>query len=148
MEVILREDIPRLGKAGDVLKVSSGYARNFLLPRKKAIEATESALKALAQEKVRQEKRLKKDREDAIKAKEKLDSLTLTIPQKVGDQDKLFGAVTSEDIVEALKREGFSVDRKKVLLDEPIKSLGIFTVPVKFLPDVEATIRVHITKEG
>lgn len=146
MEVILKEDIPSLGKAGDVVKVAEGYARNFLLPQKKALEATSSALKALAREKEVQEKKLKKLGEEATKLKEKLDALTLVITQNVGEQDKLFGAVTSEDIITALGKEGFSVDKKKIVLDEPIKSLGIFPVPIKLSSDVEATIKVHVTK--
>jgi len=146
LEVILKEDILSLGKAGDVVRVSDGYARNFLLPRKKALEATHSALKALALEKEVQEKKLKKLGEEAVRLKEKLDALTLIIEQNVGEQDKLFGAVTSEDIITALGKEGFSVDKKKIVLDEPIKSLGIFSVPVKLSSEVEAIIKVHVTK--
>ncbi len=147
MNVILKEDIPPLGKRGDVVKVADGYARNYLFPRNKAQAATESALKSAAREKEVQERRAKKQREDAVKVKERIEALTVTLPRKVGDQDKLFGAVTSDDISAALGAQGFTVDKKDIKLDEPLRSLGQFTVPVRLFPDVDATVTIQITKE-
>lgn len=148
MEIILKRDVPSVGSAGDIVRVSDGYARNYLIPRQLAGEATPAALKAREVEKAVRERKLKKQREEALAMKERLGSLTLTIPRRVGEQDKLFGAVTSEDIAEGLGAQGFPVDKKKVVLEEPIKSLGVFQVPIRLFPDVDVAITIRITQEG
>lgn len=147
MEVILREDIERLGSRGQVVKVADGYARNFLLPKRMAVAATESNKKIVEQERqahLRKEAKLKNEAEDLSKL---LGGVSVSIAQKAGESDQLFGSVTSKDIAEALEKKGFTVDRRKVQLDEPIKQLGEFKVPVRLHRDVTAEITVQVVRE-
>ena len=147
MEVILREDIDRLGHRGDVVKVAPGYARNFLLPKKLAVAATESNKKIVEQERqahLRKEAKLKTEAEDLSKL---LGGVTLTISQKAGENDQLFGSVTAKDVAEALEKKNFTIDRRKVLLDEPIKQLGEHRVQVRLHRDVTSEITVNVVKE-
>ncbi len=145
--VILREDVSNLGKAGDVVKVSPGYARNYLLPRKLALPATPETLKAFELEQKAQVKHDARNqaRADALAAQ--LSGLTITISRKVGENDVLYGSVTSMDIAEQLLRHQFEVDRRKIQLDEPLKSLGEFIVPVKLHRAVTASLKVIVAKE-
>ena len=147
MEIILREDIDNLGARGDVVKVAPGYARNFLLPKRLAVAATESNRKIVEQERqahLRKEAKLKTEAEDLSKL---LGGVSVTIAQRAGEQEQLFGSVTSADIVNALAAKNFTIDRRKVLLDEPIKQLGEYKVPVRLHKDVTAEITVSVVRE-
>jgi large subunit ribosomal protein L9 len=147
MEVILREDIDNLGSRGQVVKVAPGYARNFLLPKRLAVAATGANKKIVEQERqahLRKEAKLKVDAEDLSKL---MTGVSVTITQKAGDNDQLFGSVTSKDIAEALAAKNFTIDRRKISLDDPIRQLGEFKVPVKLHKDVIAEITVVVAKE-
>ena len=147
MEVILREDIEKLGSRGEVVKVADGYARNFLLPKRLAVVANESNKKIVEQERhahVRREAKLVDEAQDLSKL---LTGVSVTIAQKAGEADQLFGSVTSKDIAEALALQNFIIDRRKIHLEEPIKQLGEFKVPVKLHKDVTAEITVVVVKE-
>lgn len=144
MQVILQEDVASLGKAGDVVKVRNGYGRNFLLPKGKAVVADPKNLKMLEHQKrvvAAKESKRKASAEDLAT---KLGSLSLTISREAGEAEKLFGSVTTKDIAEALRREGYTIDRRDIHLDEPIKQLGIFDVPVKLHPEVTGTVKVWV----
>jgi large subunit ribosomal protein L9 len=147
MEIILREDIEKLGHRGQVVKVKAGYARNYLLPKKLAVAATESNKKIVEQERqahLRKEVRLATEAADLAKL---LAGITITIKSKAGENDQLFGSVTAKDIAEALERERFSIDRKKIHLDEPIKQLGEFKVPVRLHREVTVQLPVQVVRE-
>jgi large subunit ribosomal protein L9 len=147
MHVILLEDIPSLGKVGDRLKVSDGYGRNYLIPQKKAILATEKGLKALDHQKRQVQGRLEKAKKDAEKEVGQIEQLSCTFAKTVGESGKLFGSVTSMEIEEFLKENGIEVDRKKILLEEPIKNVGMFVVPIKLHPEVTAHLKVWVVQE-
>jgi len=147
MEVILREDIDNLGSRGEMVKVASGYARNFLLPRRLAVEATDANRKIVEQERqahLRKEAKLQTEAEDLAKL---MAGVSVTISQKAGENDQLFGSVTAKDVTDALAAKRFTIDRKKVQLDEPIRQLGEFKVPLRLHRDVTAEITVHVVKE-
>ncbi len=144
MEVILREDVQSLGKAGAVVRVKPGYARNFLLPRGLAYEATEGNKKRIAAEGRARDARREEDRTRAAESARSLEALSLTIPAKAGEGERLFGSVTSQDIAEALERAGQPVDKRRIELDHPIKALGDHRVPVRLHPDVQAMLRVTV----
>ena len=147
MKVILMEDIAKLGKMGQMVQTKDGFARNYLIPKKLAVLANPQNVKSLEHQKtlVAQKKnRIKKDAEDLAK---RIENVSCTIAKAAGEEDRLFGAVTSKDIEESLKDEGIAVDRKKVLLDEPIKTLGIYKVPIKLHPEVTANLKIWVVKE-
>lgn len=147
MEVILREDIEKLGSRGQVVKVAPGYARNFLLPKRLAVAATEANKKIVEQERqahLRKEAKVKSEAEDLSKL---LNGVSVTISQKAGENDQLFGSVTAKDVADALAAKNFTIDRRKVQLDEPIKQLGEFKVPVRLHRDVTAEVTVVVAKE-
>lgn len=147
MEVILREDIDKLGARGQVVKVAAGYARNFLLPKRLAVPANDSNKKIIEQERqahLRREAKLKSEAEDLGKL---LAGVTVTILQKAGDQDQLFGSVTSKDIAEGLEKQNFSIERKKLQLDEPIRQLGEYKIPVRLHREVTVEIGVNVVRE-
>jgi large subunit ribosomal protein L9 len=147
MEIILREDIERLGSRGQVVKVADGYARNFLLPKRLAVAATDANRKIVEQERqahLRREAKQKGEAEDLSKL---LSGVTVTIAQKAGENDHLFGSVTSKDVAEALAQKNYTIDRRKIQLDEPIKQLGEFKIPVRLHRDVTAEITVQVVKE-
>lgn len=144
MEVILREDVQSLGKAGAVVRVKPGYARNFLLPRGLAYEATEGNKKRIAAESRARDARREEDRATAAESARSLEALSLTIPAKAGEGERLFGSVTSQDIAAALERAGQLVDRRRIELEHPIKSLGDHKVPVRLHPDVQAILQVTV----
>ena len=147
MQVILQEDVAKLGKAGDVVNVREGYGRNFLLPQKKAVSADPKKLKQLEHQKrvvaAKQAKAVAAARELADKMKE----VSLTIGREAGEEDKLFGSVTVKDVVDALRAEGYVVDRHAVLLDAPIKQLGIFEIGVRLHAEVTATVKLWVVKK-
>lgn len=147
MEVILREDIDKLGNRGEIVKVAPGFARNFLLPKRLAVPATDANRKIVEQERqahLRKEAKVKTEAEDLSKL---LTGVSVTIAQKAGEQDQLFGSVTSKDVADALAAKNFTIDRRKIQLDEPIKQLGEFKVPVKLHKDVTAEVTVSVVKE-
>jgi len=147
MEVILREDIEKLGNRGQVVKVASGYARNFLLPKKLAVAATESNKKIVEQERQAHLRKEAKMEGEAQELGKLMGNVSVTISQKAGENDQLFGSVTSKDVADALAAAGYTIDRRKVQLDEPIKQLGEFKVPVRLHKNVTAEITVTVTKE-
>jgi large subunit ribosomal protein L9 len=147
MDVILREDIEKLGTRGQLVKVAPGYARNFLLPNKMAVAATESNKKIVEQERQAHLRREAKVEGEAKDLSKMLGAVTITISQKAGENDQLFGSVTSKDIAEALEKQGYTIERRKIVLDEPIKTLGEFKVPVRLHREVTAEITVNVTKE-
>ncbi len=148
MDVILREDIDKLGQRGQMIKVAPGYARNFLLPKRLAVAATESNKKIVEQERqshLRKEAKFAGEAQDLGKL---LSAVTVTIAQKAGENDQLFGSVTAQDIAAALEKLGYSIDRRKIQLDEPIKSLGEHKVAVKLHREVSVEISVSVVKEA
>jgi large subunit ribosomal protein L9 len=147
MEVILREEIGKLGRRGDVVKVASGYARNYLLPRRLAVAATEGNKKIVEQERQAHLRRDAKEAADAGELGKLLSSAEVTIAQKAGENDQLFGSVTAADISVALEKQGYTIDRRKVHLEEPIKTLGDFKVSVRLHRDVTVEVPVHVVKE-
>lgn len=147
MDVILREDIDKLGTRGQLVKVAPGYARNFLLPNKMAVAATESNKKIVEQERQAHLRRDAKVESEAKDLGQMLGNVAITISQKAGENDQLFGSVTSKDIAEALEQKGYTIERRKIVLDEPIKSLGEFKVPVRLHREVTAEVTVHVVKE-
>ena len=147
MEVILREEIEKLGRRGDVVKVAAGYARNYLLPRRLAVAANESNKKIVEQEKQAYLRRESKEIGDATDLAKMMATVEVTIAQKAGENDQLFGSVTAQDIVAALEKAGYTIDRKKVNLAEPIKALGDYKVTVKLHREVAVELPVHVIKE-
>lgn len=146
MQVILLEDIPPLGKTGDMVKVSDGYGRNYLLPQKKAILATEKNIKALEHQKRLIQQKIGKQKREAQTLAQKIEALSCTFNKSVGESGKIFGSITSMDIEDFLKKNGIEIDRKKIHLEEPIKNLGMYNVPIKLHPDVVATLKVWVTE--
>jgi large subunit ribosomal protein L9 len=147
MEVILRDDVEKLGNRGDMVKVADGFARNFLLPRRLAVPATAANKKIVEQERqahLRREATLKSEAEDLAKL---LTGVSVTISQKAGEQEQLFGSVTVKDIADALEKQNYTIDRRKIHLAEPIKQLGQFPVQVKLHRDVTAEIQVNVVPE-
>ncbi len=147
MKVILQEDVENLGKAGDIVKVADGYGRNYLIPKRLAIPAGVRNLRALEHDRRVIEARAKKVRRSAEEMGERLSSLSLTIPAKAGEEGRLFGAVTSRDVAEALERAGVAVDRRMVLLEEPIKQVGEYRVKVKAGTDIVPEVSVSVVAE-
>jgi large subunit ribosomal protein L9 len=146
-KVILQESISHLGKAGEIVRVKDGYARNYLLPRKLALLADERYVKQFEHQKKLTQHRMDKILDDARGFAQKVESISCTISRKAGEEDQLFGSVTDRDIEEALKKEGIEVDRKNIQLAEPIKILGVFTVPIKVHKDVTANLKLWVVKD-
>jgi large subunit ribosomal protein L9 len=146
MKIILRENVEHLGKMGDLVDVKDGYARNFLIPKNLAYVATVHNIKTLEHQKRLIGDKLKKERKEAEEFAQKLSSLSVTLTAQVGEEGKLFGSVTSKDIAEALSAQGFTIDRKQIELEKPIKELGDFTIPVKVKHDVKTEVKVSVTK--
>jgi large subunit ribosomal protein L9 len=147
MEIILREDVEKLGSRGDVVKVAAGYARNFLLPKKLAVAATDANKKIVEQERqahLRREAKAVGEAQDLAKL---MGTVTVTIPRKAGENDQLFGSVTAADIADALAAQKYTVERRKIALDEPIRTLGEHKVTIRLHREVPAEITVNVTKE-
>jgi large subunit ribosomal protein L9 len=147
MQVILLEDVSSLGKAGDLVKVSDGFGRNYLIPQKKAILATEKSIKTLEHQKRLVQHRMAKVKKDVQRIAQEIEALSCTFAKSVGESGKLFGSVTTMEIEAYLKENGIDVDRKKIHLEEPIKSVGMFTVPIKLHADVVANLKVWVVQE-
>ena len=147
MEVILNQDIDRIGKAGSTVKVKDGFARNFLIPNGLAVPLTSANLKKLEQEKQQKALQSEKVKRNAEELKDKLARLSLTMPVLTHEEDKLYANITAQDLAAALKEEDFDIDKNSIALDEPIKALGIYEVAVKLHPEVMAKIKVWIVKK-
>lgn len=148
MEVILKEDIVNLGHRGDVVKVADGYGRNFLLPRKLALQATETNKAVIEQMKASAARRAATEKAQAEQQVAKLEPIALSFTRKAGDQGHLFGSVTSADIAAELARRGFEIDRRKIQLSEPLKSVGEFVVPIRLYREVTARVKVSVQAEA
>ena len=147
MKVILREDIEKLGNRGDVVKVAPGYGRNYLLPKGLAYQFTPGNARKVEVERKILNLHLAREKAEAEALAERISQVSTTIVRKVGENETLYGSVTSGDIAEALEKEGFTLEKRKILLDEPLKTLGIYTVPVKVHPEVTAELKVWVVKE-
>ncbi len=147
MKVILQETVEGLGHVGDLLDVSDGFARNYLLPRRKALEASSRNVKALEHVKRVSAEKARKEKQQIEAVAKKISAVSLTLTAQVGKDDKMFGSVTVKDIVEGLAEHGFEVDRRRIQLAQPIKELGTFTVPVKLHRDVTASVSVMVVKK-
>ena len=147
MDLILREDIDKLGNRGDLVKVADGYARNFLLPKRLAVLATDSNKKIVEQERQGHLRREVKLVGEAQELATLMSGVSVTIAQKAGEMDQLFGSVTSKDIAEALEKQDYHIDRRKIQLAEPIRQLGEYKVPVRLHRDVTAEVLVNVVKE-
>jgi large subunit ribosomal protein L9 len=148
MEVILRDHVDNVGKRGDVVKVADGYARNYLLPRNLALPATEANKNWIARERKISEAREGEERAAAEALADRLVALDLQISRKVGDNDTLYGSVTNGDIADLLKEKGFDIDRRKILLPDPLRALGEANVPVKLHRDVTAQLKISVVKQA
>jgi large subunit ribosomal protein L9 len=148
MEVILRDHVEKLGKRGEIVKVSDGYARNYLLPRKLALPATAGNKKHVERERKIMETRESEEKAQAEAIASRLSTIDITIARRVGETEQLYGSVTAADISEFLKTKGFDIDRRKLILPEPIKTLGEHDVPLKLHRDVTAPLKVKVVKEG
>ncbi len=148
MEVILKEDVPKLGSRGDVVKVAEGYGRNFLLPKKLAIEANQANKAVIAQMKEAAVRRHQKDKADAEKLAAQINEVSISLKRRSGEHDQLFGSVTSSDVAAELEHKGFNIDRRKLVLDEPIKTLGEHKVAVRLFKDVTAHVKITVEKEA
>lgn len=148
MEVILRDDVPKLGQRGDIVTVKDGYARNFLFPRHLALPATSGNRKQVEQEKLAAARREAKEKTGAEAVSGMLADVVLTIPAKAGESDQLFGSVTAMDIAEALAAKGYNIDKRKVLLEEPIKTIGEYEVALRLHRDVTTSVKVAVVREG
>ena len=148
MKVILKENVESLGKAGDAVKVADGYARNYLIPKGLAVEASSWSLKALEHEKKRIMKKIESERKKAELMVERLRGATCTLYRRAGEQDKLFGSVTTKDIEKSLVEQGIEIDRKMIILGEPVRSLGEFPVKIKLQPGVMAEIKITVVGEA
>ena len=147
LEVILREDIKTLGKAGEMVRVKPGYARNYLLPQGLAYEATEGNKKRIAAESKARGVKVEAEKKEATALANSLGTLTVTIPGKAGEGDRLFGSITASDIADALGAQGHKIDKRKIELDHPIKTLGDHNVVLRLHPEVQAEIRVSVVPE-
>lgn len=148
MLVILRENVENLGRIGDLVKVSDGYARNFLLPRNLVVAADEANKAAIEHQKKALEKKRMAQKGAAQEVAKRLEEVSCTITRKVGENDKLFGSVSNADIAEALKAQGFAVEKRWIQIDNPIKTLGVHPITVKLEPEVSATVKVWVVKEA
>ncbi len=147
MKIILKNDIEKLGKAGEIVETKRGYARNYLIPKGFAVEATSANMKIYEQERRAIERKMQQEIEEAQALADKLSGVSITATVQVGEDDKVFGAVTNQNIADLLVEKGFEIDRRKIVLDEPLKALGVFEVPIKLHSQVEAQIKVWVVRE-
>jgi len=147
MEIILKRDVDKIGKSGAVIKVKDGFARNFLIPNDLAVPLNAVNLKRLEQEKQKKASEFEKAKKASEELKDKLGNFSLTLPVLVHEDEKLYGSITSQHITDALKEEGFDIDKSCILLSEPIKALGIYEIPVNLYPEVAAKIKVWVVRK-
>jgi large subunit ribosomal protein L9 len=146
MKVLLKSDVPKIGKKGELLEVKEGYARNFLIPNGLAVEASGGALKQVEEEKRAQDRKKAKEKDEAQALAAKLKGLTITLRHKAGEEGRLFGSITAAEIAEALKQKGYEIDKKKIVLEEPIRLVAAYTVKIKLHHDVNAELPVNVVK--
>lgn len=146
MKVILKDDVEKLGTAGNVVTVADGYARNFLFPRNLAVPASKGNLRSIDEIHKQKKFRENKRRRDAEKLKDRLEKVSLTAEVQTGEGDKVFGSVTATNIADLLEKQGFSIDRRKIHLEEPLKALGVYTIEIKLAPDVTAGVKIWVVK--
>ena len=147
MKIIITKDTEKLGKEGDVIEVKEGFARNFLLPRGLAIKATKNSFKEIEELKKRKDKQEEKVKIDALEMKTKIEALSLTITTEAKDTEELYGSITEQQILKALKEEGFTLEKGKIAIPEPVKKLGVYNLKVKLHPAVEANLRLWVMKK-
>ncbi len=147
MKVILRQDVPDLGNAGELVEVKNGYGRNFLFPQNMAIPATKASMNAIDEVRKQSEQRQRKLRKEAEVVKDRIEKISLTTEVLVGEEDKVFGSVTNSDIAELLAKEGITVDKRMIELENPIKALGVYTLPIKIARDVKADLKLWVVKK-
>jgi len=147
MDIILLQNVDKLGKEGDIVHVKDGYARNFILPRKLGIASTPEALKVLERKRKKKEEELEKVKTEAEAVSKKIASVSCTIPVEAGVEDKIFGAVTSDMVKNALKQEGIETDKRDITIKEPIKKLGVYKVDIKLHPEVTAELKIWVVKK-
>lgn len=147
MKVILKDDIKDLGACGGVVEVKGGYARNFLIPRNLAVAATPGNLKSIDEIKKQKSFRDNKKKKTAEKLKDKMEKISITANVQVGEEDKVFGSVTTSNVASLMKDEGFDIDRRMIQLDEPIKALGVYTIPIKLEKDIVANVKLWVVKK-
>jgi len=147
VQVILSEDVPNLGRTGDVVKVRAGFARNYLLPRRLAVEANQKNLREFEHQKRMAMMKRERQKNQATALKEKLEASALVISARAGEEGKLFGSVTNIDIERALREKGFEIERRKIILPEPIKQLGDFSIPIRLDAEVEASLKLQVAAE-
>lgn len=145
MQVILTEDVPNLGDMGDIVSVSDGYGRNYLIPNRLALPAGGKSAKQFEHQKQQIDAKKARLREEALQAVKKIAGVSVTIPRQVGDDDRLYGSVTNRDIQQALAAEGQEIDRRKIVLSQPIRELGVYRVPVRLHSDVKTSVKVWVT---
>ena len=148
MEVILREDVDKLGRRGEVVKVAEGYGRNFLLPRGLALAVNEANKAMISRERKQHDARMAKEKAEFQAVADRINGIRFVAPRKVGENDALYGSVTSGDVAEFLRAKGIEIDKRKVQLEEPVKKLGEHEVGIKLHPEVTATLKLLVTKEG
>ena len=146
MKVLLKQDVTKIGRKGELLEVKEGYARNFLIPNGLAVEATGGTLKQLDEEKKAVERRKAKEKEEAQALAAKIKGITITLKHKAGEEGRLFGSITSAEVTEALKQKGFEIDKKQVLVDDPIRLVGKYDVKIKLHTEVAASLHVEVVK--
>ena len=147
MKIILKDDIEKLGAAGDIVEVASGYGRNYLIPKNLAVPATPGNLKSIDVIKTQKTFRERKRKREAEKIKDKLEKLSLTAEVHTGEEDKVFGSVTAAAIAKLLSEQGFEIDRRKILLDEPLKALGVYTIEIRLASDIVAAVKIWVVKK-
>ena len=147
MKVILRQDYEKLGKIGEIVNVKRGFGMNYLLPMKVAYPAEPNFVRMVREEQNQKLVQVNKQKKQAELLAKKMETVSVTLAVSVGEGDKMFGSVTNQDVADALVKQGYDIDRKKIVLDDPIKALGIYSVPIKLHPDVEVKIKVWVVKE-
>ncbi len=146
MKVLLKQDVPKIGKKGQILEVKEGYARNFLIPGGLAVEASGGAMKQIEEEKKASDRHKAKEKEEAQDLAKKIEELSILLKHKAGDEGRLFGSITSAEVAEALKHKNFNIDKKKIVLEEPIRLVGDYEVKIKLHPEVAAHLNVRVEK--
>jgi large subunit ribosomal protein L9 len=147
MKVILRDDVEKLGTAGNIINVADGYARNFLFPRNLAVPASKGNVRSIDEIKKQKQFRENKRKKDAQRLKDKLEKLSLTAEVQTGEEDKVFGSVTAANIASLLEKQGVEIDRRKIVLEEPLKALGVYNIEIKLAPEVVAGVKLWIVKK-
>lgn len=147
MKIVLLKDVERLGRAGEIVKVANGFARNFLIPRGEALLATDANIAHFESRRRQHEAAAEREKKAAEALAQELEKTSLTVQARVGEEDKLFGSVTSQNVADLLKEQGHEIDRRKIELEEPIRALGVYTIEIRLHPEVRASIKLWVVKE-